>query len=240
MLQIGQVSFACLFGCRQLRGPIPALLYRNQHSGSLQLSPGNFYPFYRFRQSPSSTLRLCVQGAFSDALCPRSVPVVLATTPSRCALSPWCLGFGLDTPQSPAGALGSQVERRLELLLQENSPKCPRGSFSFSENPPAQSCRSIQGRACLLTQPTTPTRLGTVQVRAPHGPALNSPQPAPTFSVGAHCPCVFATSSLFPSLTKQPGLSRCCSNLVWQGREPLTNFLPRVLQQARWALGLGL
>ena len=51
---------------------------------------------------------------------------------------------------------------------------------------------------------------------------LNSPQPAPTVSVGLPLhphspPCDF----------KQPGLSMWCSSLVWQGREPLTWLSPR-------------
>ena len=93
----------------------------------------------------------------------------------------------------------------------------PEGLFLFGKilllNPAAP---SIEGRACPLTQPTSPARPGTVWVRAPHGPTLNSPKPAPTDSVGLPLrpyspPCVF----------KQPGLSQCCSSLVWQGREPL-------------------
>ena len=36
----------------------------------------------------------------------------------------------------------------------------------------------------VLTQPTSPARLGTVQVSTLHGPTLNSPQPVHTISVG--------------------------------------------------------
>ena len=56
----------------------------------------------------------------------------------------------------------------------------------------------MQGRACPFTQPTSPARPGTVRVRAPHGPTLNSPQLVPTVSVGLP-----TTSSLFPSLRLQ-------------------------------------
>ena len=41
---------------------------------------------------------------------------------------------------------------------------------------------SLQGRACPLTQPTSPARPGTVWVRVAHGPTLNSPQRVPTVS----------------------------------------------------------
>ena len=113
------------------------------------------------------------------------------------------------------------MERRLELLLQ-NSPNCPQLSFPFSENPPAQSCHSIQRRACPLTQPTSPARPGTVWVRAPHGPTLNSHHLAPTVSVGLP---LYPYSP--PCDLKQPGLSWCCSSLVWQGRELLTWLSPK-------------
>ena len=95
---------------------------------------------------------------------------------------------------------------------------------------------SLQVRACPLTQPTSPARPGTVWVRVPHGPTLNSPQPEPTVSMGLPLrpyspPCNF----------KQPGPSRCCPSLVWQGREPLTGSLPGVLRQGwQQAPGLGL
>ena len=148
---------------------------------------------------------------------PPSVPVVLV----------WCV---LPNPSTTVlriwvrYALSSRVERRLELLLQESSPKCPQGFFFyFLENPPAQSCCSIQGRACPLTQPTSLARPGTARVRAPHGPTLNSSQPAPTVSA------VFTTLHPYspPCDLKQPGLSWCSSSPVRQGRVPLTRLSPR-------------
>ena len=81
---------------------------------------------------------------------------------------------------------------------------------------------SIQGRACPLTQPTSPARLGTLWVRVPHGPTLNSPQPVPMVSMGLPL-CPYS----LPCDFKQPGLSQCCSSLVWQGRELLTWLSPR-------------
>ena len=91
--------------------------------------------------------------------------------------------------------------------------RTPEGIFLFGKilllNPAAP---SIQGRACPLTQPTSPARPGTEWVRVPHGPTLNSPQPAPTVSVGLplhpYSP---------PWDFKQPGLSWCCSSLVGSG-----------------------
>ena len=94
---------------------------------------------------------------------------------------------------------------------------------------------SVQGRAGPLTQPTSPARRGTGRVRAPQAPTFDSPQPAPTVSVGlplrpySH-PCDF----------KQPGLSQCSSSLVWQGREPLTWLFPRSPVAGLVGTGLGL
>ena len=78
---------------------------------------------------------------------------------------------------------------------------------------------SIQGRACPLTQPISPARPGTVWVRAPHGPALNSPQLVPIVFM-----CLPLRPYSPPCDFKQPGLSWCCSSLVWQGRKALTGL----------------
>ena len=137
---------------------------------------------------------------------------------------PGALDLGsIPTTAPRESRVGSRVERRLEMLLQGCSPKCPPGSFSFWENPPAQSYGSLlQGRACPLAQPTSPARPGTVLVRVSHGPTLHSPQPVPTVSVGL--PLLPYSP---PCDLKQPGLSWCCSSLVWQGREPLAQLSPR-------------
>ena len=123
----------------------------------------------------------------------------------------------------------------MELLLQESSPKCPRGSFSLEENLPAQSCFPTQGRACPLTQPTSPARPETVWVRVPHGPTLNSPQPAPMVSVGLPL-CPYSP----PYDLKQLALSWYCSSPVWQGREPLGQLSPRSPVVGPAGAGLGL
>ena len=88
---------------------------------------------------------------------------------------------------------------------------------------------SVQGRACPLTQPTSPARLGTVWVRAPRGPTLNSLRVFTTLRPSSP-PCDF----------KQPGLSRGCSSLVWQGREPLVWLSPRSPVAGPVGAGLGL
>ena len=99
----------------------------------------------------------------------------------------------------------------------------PEGLFLFGKIlllKPAAS--SIQGRACPLTQPTSPARAETVWVRVPHGPTLSSPEPAPMVSVALPL-CPYSPPCYF----KQPSLSWFCSSLVWQGREPLTWLSPR-------------
>ena len=50
-----------------------------------------------------------------------------------------------------------------------------------------------------------------------------------TLPTCAHSLCEFTTlHPYFPLCDlKQPGLSQCCSSLVWQGREPLTGLSPR-------------
>ena len=92
--------------------------------------------------------------------------------------------------------VGGPVERRLGLCCRGIPHSAPDGLFLFGKilllNPVAP---SVQGRACLLTHPTSPARPGTIQVRAQH--AQLSP-------AGAHgLQCVYHTSSLFPSLRPQ-------------------------------------
>ena len=158
---------------------------------------------------------------------PRLVPVVSAPSYMRC-------GDSLVAVHSPR--MRGRVERRLELLLQGNFPKCPQGLFLFGKilllNPVVP---SIQGRACPLTQPTSPARSRTVWVRVAHGPTFKSPQPAPMVSVGLQLhpyspPCDF----------KQAGLSQCCLGLVWQRRGTLTWLSPRSPVAGPAGAGLGL
>ena len=133
------------------------------------------------------------------------------------------------------GALASPVERRLELLLQESSPKCPQGSFSFLGK---SSCSilPLHTRKGLSSHTAHLSRYSrTVCVRAPHTPTLNSPQLVPTVSVGLPL-CPYSPPCDF----KQPGLSWCCSSLVWQGREPLTRLSPRSPAAGPVGSGLGL
>ena len=114
-------------------------------------------------------------------------------------------------------------------------PKVPQRVFlgkTLLLNPVAS---SIQGRACPLTQPTFPARPGAVRVRFACSPTFNPPRTAPAVSLGFPLhpyspPCDF----------KQPGLSRCCSSLVWQGRELLTWLSPRSPAAGPAGAGLGL
>ena len=65
----------------------------------------------------------------------------------------------------------------------------------------------MQGRAYPLTQPTSPTWLG-LSGSGPLSAQLSTlPQPASIVSVGAHSPCVFATSSLFLPVTSSTQVS---------------------------------
>ena len=94
---------------------------------------------------------------------------------------------------------------------------------------------SIQRRAYTLTRPTSPAKPGIVRVRVTHGPTFNSPQPAPTVSM--HLPLRPYSP---PCDFKQPGLSRCCSDLVWSGRGPLTRLSPRSPVAGLAGVGLGM
>ena len=133
--------------------------------------------------------------------------------------------------------MGGEVERRLELVAAGEFPKVPQRVFFFLGKillltPMAP---SIQGRACPLTQPTSPARLGAVLVRITCGPTFNSPRPAPVVSLGFPL-CPYSPPCDF----RQPGLSQCCSGLVWQGRGPLTQLSPRSPAAGPARVGLGL
>ena len=69
---------------------------------------------------------VCTRGAFHDA----HSPWCLRSQVPPNHMLPGALDLGLLPPHAPAGVLGSWVESRLELLLQ-NSSKCPQVSFSF-------------------------------------------------------------------------------------------------------------
>ena len=226
-LQTAQASFAGLLaaansgGLTQLFSVWPVL---RQPLAQLSRGPRT----HRFTHSPSSGLWVYMWDHLWFAL--SSVPVVSSLSLSL------VLWIWAHCPLHPGGSTrrGGFVERRLELLLQGISQSAPPVSFPFWENPSAQSCRSIQGRACLLTQPTSPARLGIVWVKVPHSPTLNPPQPAPTVSV-----CLPLCPYSPPCDFKQPSLSWCCSSLVWQGRELLTWGSPRspVAGQRVWVWG---
>ena len=96
--------------------------------------------------------------------------------------------------------------------------------FFFFKN---SSCSSLalQTRTWPLTQPPSPTRPGTTWARVCHSPTLPSQG---LQSQWVHTvPVCLPLCPYSPHDFKQPGLSWCCSNLVWQGREPLTRLSPK-------------
>ena len=70
----------------------------------------------------------CTRVAFLGVYSPRCLGCGLISLLS--VHSPLCLDVGSVPPLTPAGVPGSQVERRLELVLQ-NSSNCPRVSLFF-------------------------------------------------------------------------------------------------------------
>ena len=132
----------------------------------------------------------------------------------------------LNIPHSPTGAPGSWVVRRLELLLQ-NSPKCTQGLFLFE--------------TILLLSPATPYKEGPVLLHSSplwldqecpgQGSTETNSQVSPA---GVHgLPCVYHTSSLFPSL--QPEATRpllVLLNPSLAGEGAVNCSVPVVLWQA--------
>ena len=165
----------------------------------------------------------CWGHSWSLGTLPWVVPVVSAPSEMRCTQSSDRWQGGEETGAVAAGEF-PKVPQRVVFFL---------GKIPLL-NPVAP---SLQGRACPLTQPTSPARPGAVRVRIACSPTFNSPQPVPTVSLGFPLrpdspPCDF----------RQPGLSQCCSGLVWQGTEPLTRLSPRspAAGPAREGLGLQL
>ena len=117
-------------------------------------------------------------------------------------------------------------------MLQGNSLKCPRGSFSFWEK---SSCSLLWLGPVLSHSP--PLLLGRgLSVPGSQAAQLSkSPQPAPAVSLGLPL-CPYSPPCDF----RQPGLSQCCSGLVWQRRRPLTWLSPRSPAAGPAHAGLGL
>ena len=140
-------QFCWSFGCSRLRGLSLALLHSNQHLASLQpsspTSPG---------PTGSGKQPLQGYGYTHGAFVVSTLPGSCGLRPSEMCTLPGASELGPEAPHTPAGVPGGQVERRLELLLQESSPKCPRVSFSFWENHPAQSCHSLRTRKGLSSR----------------------------------------------------------------------------------------
>ena len=74
-------------------------------------------------------------GGHAQTLVGAHTPRLLGTLPVA-GHPPLCGAYSLSSLQNEVRTfplMGGRVDRRLELLLQGNSPKCPRGSFSFWE-----------------------------------------------------------------------------------------------------------
>ena len=115
------------------------------------------------------------------------------------------------------------MEGRLELLLQGNSPKCPRGSFSFWEK---SSCLILwlplyKEGPDLSHSP--PLQLGRGLSRS----GSHTAQLSTLLSQHLWSPWVFHFVLIPLPDFRQPGLSQCCSGLVWQQMGPLTWLSPR-------------
>ena len=133
------------------------------------------------------------------AFCGAHSPWCLWSQAPRGVYSPQCFGFGLDAPHTPTGVSGCWVERRLKLMLQQNSPKCPQGSFfGGAGNLPAQSCGSLCTRKCLSSH----TAHFSSYSRDCPGQGRTGPNSQLSPS-SAHGLGGFTTSSLFPSLRIQ-------------------------------------
>ena len=149
---------------------------------------------------------------------PWSVPVVSVVH------SPQCLGFGFNIPHTPKGAQGGcPGGEETGAAAAGEFPKVPLRVFFFLRK---YSCS-------ILLLPLH--KEGPV---LSHSPPLQldpdcwgqgSTWPNSQLSPGAHSLHVFTTLRPYspPCDFKQPGLSRCCSSLVWQEREPLTQLSPR-------------
>ena len=167
------------------------------------------------------TLPSCWACSRSLGTLPQVVPVVSAPSELRCTQS--CDGWW-DGEETGAVAAGE-------------FPKVPQRVFFFLGKILLRTpvTPSIHGRACPLTQPTSPARRGAVWVRIVGSPTFNSPQPAPVVSVG------FPLRPYSPARDfRQPGLSQCCSGLVWQQRGPVTWLSPRSPAAGPTWVGLGL
>ena len=116
------------------------------------------------------------------------------------------------------------MERNLELLLQGNSPKCPRGSFSFweksscwilwlplykegpdlSHNPPLQLCRGLSGSGSHVAQLST--LLGQCLLSPCVFHFVLIPLPATSGNQVSHSvarPCLAGEGALNPALSQE-------------------------------------
>ena len=101
--------------------------------------------------------------------------------------------------------------------------------FFLGKNPPARSCGSPGTRKGLTSHTAHLSSL------ARDCPGQDRKRPAPAVSLG------FPLRPYFPPCDfSKPGLSECCSGLVWQWRELLTWLSPRSPAAGPARVGLGL
>ena len=127
--------------------------------------------------------------------------------------TPWSLGALLVAGHPPLGGacslsslrdevrtvpMGGRVERRLELLMQGNSPQCPRGSFSFWEKSSCSFLWLPPYKEGPVLSHSPPLQLGQGLCRSgSHTAQLST-------CLGQHLGLPgFSTSYLFPSLRLQ-------------------------------------
>ena len=159
-----------------------------------------------------------LQSPLHPPICPALLwRCALSLMPRMCAQRPFevstLLGasdLGLIPPAHPRRSAGLPVGEETGAAATGELPKLPPSVFFFVRKSPC-SILPLQTRKGLSSHTAHLTaRLGTVWVRAPHGPTLNSPHLVPIVSVGLLL-CPYSPPCDF----KQPGFSQCCSSLVW-------------------------
>ena len=93
--------------------------------------------------------------------------------------------------------------------------------FFFLRNSSCSSLPLHTRKGLSSPSPTSPTRPRTIQVMAQHGQCTQS------LWVLTAPVCLLLHPYSPPCDFKQPGLSQCCSNFVWQGSEPLMWLSPK-------------
>ena len=147
--------------------------------------------------------------------------------PSEVRTLPGTSDLGSVPPKTATGAPCSQVERRLELLLQKNSPNCPQVSLFFFS--------LFLFEKIFLLNPAFTYKGGPVLSHSPPlqldwGLSGSGPDTSQLSTLPSQCtrsPWVYHFVLIPLPATSSNQISGCCSNLVWQGRGPSTRLSPR-------------